>query len=101
MVAIIDTEKHAHASDEDARSSLPNAVPVQMELVPPDSEAEVKRVEKALVRRVDWCIIPLIMLLYLFSFLDRGTLFSPSPTCSTRWRCRQTWQEHRTDKTNS
>lgn len=29
-------------------------------------------VEKALVRKVDMHIIPLIILLYLFSFLDRG-----------------------------
>lgn len=29
-------------------------------------------IEKALVRKVDMHIIPLIILLYLFSFLDRG-----------------------------
>lgn len=74
MVAIIDTEKHAHISDYDARSSLPIPIPTQMEPIALESEAEVKRIEKALVRRVDWCIIPLIMLLYLFSFLDRGKL---------------------------
>jgi hypothetical protein len=29
--------------------------------------------ERALVRKLDWNVIPLIMVLYLFSFLDRGT----------------------------
>lgn len=33
-------------------------------------------IEKALVRKVDMHIIPLIILLYLFSFLDRGMLCS-------------------------
>jgi hypothetical protein len=32
----------------------------------------VDKMEKALIRRIDWYLIPLIMLLYLFSFLDRG-----------------------------
>lgn len=91
MVAITDIEKHTHISDDDARSSLPIPVQAQMEPIALESEAEVKRIEKALVRRVDWCIIPLIMLLYLFSFLDRGALLSPSPACSTRWRGRQTF----------
>lgn len=27
--------------------------------------------EKKLVRKLDWCIIPVVMLLYLLSFLDR------------------------------
>jgi hypothetical protein len=31
--------------------------------------------EVALVRRIDWNIIPIMMVLYLFSFLDRGKLF--------------------------
>lgn len=75
MVAIMDDEKHAHVgSDDYARSSLPIPVQAQMEPLALESEAEVKRIEKALVRRVDWCIIPLIMMLYLFSFLDRGKL---------------------------
>lgn len=33
-------------------------------------------IEKALVRKVDMHIIPLIILLYLFSFLDRGMLLT-------------------------
>lgn len=38
--------------------------------------------ERVLVRRVDWAIIPLIMIVYLFSFLDRGTcIFSASFGC--------------------
>ena len=74
MVAIIDTEKHAHISDDDVSGSLPTPIQAQVEPIALESEAEVKRIEKALVRRVDWCIIPLIMLLYLFSFLDRGKL---------------------------
>lgn len=78
MVATIDHEKlAAHASDDDARSSLPIPIQAQMEPISLGSEAEVRRVEKALVRRVDWCLIPLIMLLYLFSFLDRGTSLAP------------------------
>jgi hypothetical protein len=36
-------------------------------------------VEKALVRKVDMHIIPLIILLYLFSFLDRGMSGSSRP----------------------
>lgn len=74
MVAFIDSEKHAHISDDNACSSLPIPVDAQMVPIELESEDEVKRIEKALVRRVDWCIIPLIMLLYLFSFLDRGKL---------------------------
>ena len=27
--------------------------------------------EKKLVRKMDWALIPLVMLLYMFSFLDR------------------------------
>jgi hypothetical protein len=30
--------------------------------------------EAALVRRIDWNLIPIMMSLYLFSFLDRGKL---------------------------
>jgi hypothetical protein len=30
--------------------------------------------EAALVRRIDWNLIPIMMTLYLFSFLDRGKL---------------------------
>jgi hypothetical protein len=37
-----------------------------------NEKAVNKALEKALIRKVDWCIIPLIMLIYLFSFLDRG-----------------------------
>jgi hypothetical protein len=39
-------------------------------------ESEVIDVEKekALVRKIDWHLIPIIMVLYLFSFLDRGQL---------------------------
>lgn len=36
------------------------------------TELPESAVEKALVRKVDMHIIPLIILLYLFSFLDRG-----------------------------
>lgn len=32
--------------------------------------------ERALVRKIDWHLIPIIMVLYLFSFLDRGKLGS-------------------------
>lgn len=39
----------------------------------PNIDAVVAR-EVALVRRTDWNIIPVIMVLYLFSFLDRGKL---------------------------
>jgi hypothetical protein len=39
----------------------------------PNIDAGVTR-EVALVRRIDWNIIPVIMVLYLFSFLDRGKL---------------------------
>ena len=74
MVAMTDNEKNAaQTSDDSAHKSLPISIQAQMEPIALENEAEVKRIEKALVRRVDWCIIPLIMLLYLFSFLDRGT----------------------------
>jgi hypothetical protein len=32
-----------------------------------------ERIEKTLVRKIDLHILPLVVLLYLFSFLDRGT----------------------------
>lgn len=41
-------------------------------------------IEKALVRKVDMHIIPLIILLYLFSFLDRG-MFGSSYTWIQPW----------------
>lgn len=34
--------------------------------------------EKALVRKIDWHVIPLVMLLYLNSFIDRYVRLSPS-----------------------
>jgi hypothetical protein len=37
-----------------------------------DIDLPERTVKNRLIRRIDWCIIPLIMLLYLFSFLDRG-----------------------------
>lgn len=36
-----------------------------------DDEAELRARERALVRKVDLHVIPLVMLLYLMSFLDR------------------------------
>lgn len=36
------------------------------------TELPESAIERALVRKVDMHIIPLIILLYLFSFLDRG-----------------------------
>lgn len=41
------------------------------------TELPESEIERALVRKVDMHIIPLIILLYLFSFLDRGMCDSP------------------------
>jgi hypothetical protein len=40
-------------------------------------------VEKALIRKLDLHLIPIIMLLYLFSFLDRGMMNHLAPTLAT------------------
>jgi hypothetical protein len=37
--------------------------------------------EAALVRRIDWNLIPIMMVLYLFSFLDRGKFAGCLKTC--------------------
>lgn len=57
----------------DSKDGLPISTPDSdgLDVIQLETEAEVQAIEKALVRRVDWCVIPLISLLYLFSFLDR------------------------------
>lgn len=32
-----------------------------------------EKIEKSLIRKIDLHILPIVVLLYLFSFLDRGT----------------------------
>jgi hypothetical protein len=56
------------ATGDDSKNALMN----------PTSAADLPEtaIEKALVRKVDMHIIPLIILLYLFSFLDRGMLLT-------------------------
>lgn len=45
-----------------------------------------ERMEKALIRKIDLHILPLVVLLYLFSFLDRGTWGWGVPDSSFRLR---------------
>ncbi len=40
-----------------------------------DSDIDLEA-EKKLVRKLDWHIVPMVMLLYLFSFLDRFVRYS-------------------------
>jgi hypothetical protein len=57
------------------------------ESVSEDSTLDEKR-ERLLIRKIDYHILPLVVLLYLFSFLDRGMLwFSPclSHQCTDSW----------------
>jgi hypothetical protein len=61
-------------------------------------EAGVAR-EAALVRRIDWNLIPIMMVLYLFSFLDRGKLLGVRKRVlcistnlhSEHWQCQALW----------
>ncbi len=64
-----DEEKTPHRDSSPRTCSIVAAA--QSDPISLDTEAEVRAIEKALIRRVDWCVIPLIMFLYLFSFLDR------------------------------
>lgn len=61
--------KHEQDSKADVESS-----PARInENVSEDSTLDEKR-ERVLIRKIDYYILPLIVLLYLFSFLDRGML---------------------------
>ena len=75
MVAM-DEEKAAVGRNSDNDDGVNDTREGALEEVRLESDAEVRALEKALVQKVDWCVIPLISLLYLFSFLDRG--MSPS-----------------------
>lgn len=61
--------KHEQDSKADVESS-PSRI---NENVSEDSTLDEKR-ERVLIRKIDYYILPLIVLLYLFSFLDRGML---------------------------
>jgi hypothetical protein len=66
-----------------------------------------EKMERTLVRKIDMNILPVVVLLYLFSFLDRGewchsdSLFYLRPTpgtvtltkgfCSEYWKCSFIW----------
>ncbi len=55
-------------------SERPAAAPEEVELVRPDAkpaDPDPGASEARLVRKLDMFLIPLVMLLYLFSFLDR------------------------------
>lgn len=77
----MDLESHPVAmagekiSDPEKENSLDNSSHGFPEMI--DHEAE-----RALVRKLDWNIIPLIMVLYLFSFLDRGMYILGFLACS-------------------
>jgi hypothetical protein len=49
------------------------------------------QIEKTLIRKIDLHILPIVVLLYLFSFLDRGTCpalevgVSDSSLCDCNW----------------
>lgn len=45
-------------------------VPYEISLGPTLDEEQI---EKTLIRKIDLHILPIVVLLYLFSFLDRGT----------------------------
>ena len=64
----IDEKKY----DEEASAS-PNAASVKDDS--PSAQVEIDPAkEKALLRKIDAHVVPFIVLLYLFSFLDRGVL---------------------------
>lgn len=58
----------------DVESRLPDDVVVSADTGSDISVLEEKR-EKHLIRKIDLHILPFVVLLYLFSFLDRGMLF--------------------------
>lgn len=65
------------AEDDKTASTMRAAIPaeddktVQPEAVESDQELQLRVDEKKLLRKLDLYIIPLVMALYLFSFLDR------------------------------
>jgi hypothetical protein len=67
----MDTEQQSSRSKE---ASLP-----EMDLSS-DISAIDELAEKRLIRKMDIYILPFVVLLYLFSFLDRGALHPPRET---------------------
>lgn len=67
-------------NDRDVLEEKPVESPQVAEL----TEAE-KRIEKKLVRRIDWIIMPLILSVYLLNWIDR---------CNTLWKTNcDTWDK--------
>jgi len=63
-------EKQDHLANSGANSALSDPDSLQVSY----TDAE----EKALVRKLDWALIPGLTFLYLLSFLDRSNGASPS-----------------------
>ena len=73
-----DIEKHG-----DATSPLEHvAVDAHTTGLPPDDAAELAVLEKKVVRKLDWNLVPLVSGLYLLAFLDRSNI-GKSCTSST------------------
>ncbi|KAI0631138.1 MFS general substrate transporter [Trametes polyzona] len=61
------TEKHTSSIDEKA-PSVDRGIVVETECLPPSIE------ERRLVRKLDWRIMPIACIMYLFAYLDRSNL---------------------------
>lgn len=71
--------KDAHVAD-----TVPSKENVDMVESGSSSSQEIgytAKQTKALVRKMDWALLPFLALLYLLSFLDRSASFPQSPIC--------------------
>lgn len=55
------------------------------------SKTEEKRLERVLTRKIDLHILPFVVLIYLFSFLDRGRCYTGTRDDSIANICSQHW----------
>lgn len=66
----IDHAKPAVHNDEFAKPVVLEKLPLPEELASCD-DAEIEKLERGLVRRLDMCLLPAVVILFLMNILDR------------------------------